>query len=176
MGPFATKVSKDGVSKDNSIFTGATQKGIGQQNAFGYGEIAPANAPGFDPVQMKPPETVTDTVKYISKGMLNLPKYKEIIEGIGYPGQRHSAGGITTVGRIYYGPGRYDYGRPPMPKGWIANFFYPVWEFGHLFFVADRWIALRWFRHFVGIFVCGFPFWLQMQWNMKMHADYKRTH
>merc|ERR1719152_214907 len=67
-----------------------------------------------------------------------MPKYKEIIEGFGYPGQRHSAGGLCTIGRIYYGPGRYDYGRVKMPKGWFQNFFYPFWEFGHLMFVADH--------------------------------------
>lgn len=57
---------------------------------------------------------------------------QEIIEGIGYPGQKNSHGGLCTLGRIYYGPGRYDYGRPKMPKGWVANFFYPLWEFGFL--------------------------------------------
>ena len=60
--------------------------------------------------------------------MQHLPQ--EIIEGIGYPGQKNSHGGLVTLGRIYYGPGRYDYGRPKMPKGWLANFFYPLWEFG----------------------------------------------
>ena len=57
---------------------------------------------------------------------------QEIIEGIGYPGQKNSHGGLCTLGRIYYGPGRYDYGRPKMPKGWVANFLYPLWEFGFL--------------------------------------------
>merc|ERR1719491_413040 len=160
----------------NSIFTGSAQKGRGQKQAFGYGEIAPGNAPGFDPVQVKPPETATDTVKYIAKGMTTLPTYKEIIEAIGYPGQKHSAGGITTVGRIYYGPGRYDYGRPVMPQGWFANYFYGFWEFGHLFFVADRWIALRHLRHVVGIAVCFFPMWCQMQWNVQMWDEFKKSH
>ena len=57
---------------------------------------------------------------------------QEIIEGIGYPGQKNSHGGLCTLGCIYYGPGRYDYGRPKMPKGWVANIFYPLWEFGFL--------------------------------------------
>lgn len=147
-----------------------------QKQAFGFGEVAPKGAPGFGDVQLKPAESVGETVKYIGEGMTNLPKYKELIEGIGYPGQKHSAGGITAVGRIYYGPGRYDYGRPPMPKGWFANFFYGFWEFGHVMFVADRWIAIRCLRHFVGIMVCFAPLWLQMQWNKKLWEDYKKTH
>merc|ERR1712151_441485 len=57
----------------------------------GHGEVAPKNAPGFGDVHLKPAETVGDTVKYISKSMTNPPKYKELIEGIGYPGQKHSA-------------------------------------------------------------------------------------
>mmetsp|Transcript_7437 Transcript_7437/g.17613 ORF Transcript_7437/g.17613 Transcript_7437/m.17613 type:complete len:171 (+) Transcript_7437:85-597(+) len=147
----------------------------GQKQAFGFGEVAPKGAPGFGEEQLKPPETVQDTTKYIWRGMTNPPKRKEIIEGFGYPGQKHSDGGITTVGRIYYGPGRYDYGRPPMPKGWFANYFYGFWEFGHLMFVADRWIAWRTLRHVLATAVCFFPFWLQMQWNVKMWEDYKKS-
>merc|ERR1719150_2103673 len=100
----------------------------GQTQAFGYGEVRPKDAPGFGDVHLKPAESVKDTAKYIWEGMTTPPRKKEIIEGIGYPGQKHSAGGITTVGRIYYGPGRYDYGRPIMPKTWFANFFYGFWE------------------------------------------------
>merc|ERR1712217_94884 len=125
---------------------------------------------------LKPAGSVSATAKYLIDAHTNIPKRKEIIEAIGYPGQRHSAGGISTVGRIYYGPGRYDYGRPVMPKGWLANYFYGFWEFGHLMFVADRWIAMRMFRHFVGIMVCFFPMWFQMQWNMKAWAEFKKTH
>mmetsp|Transcript_135134 Transcript_135134/g.341889 ORF Transcript_135134/g.341889 Transcript_135134/m.341889 type:complete len:183 (+) Transcript_135134:79-627(+) len=160
----------------NSIFTGSAQRSIGPKQAFGYGEVAPKGAPGFETVQLKPPETFTDTVKYISKGMATIPTKKEIVEAIGYPGQKHSAGGISTVGRIYYGPGRYDYGRPPMPAGWFANWFYGFWEFGHIMFVADRWIAMRYLRHFLGTAVCFFPMWLQMQWNMKAWDEFKKTH
>merc|ERR1719188_1276324 len=94
--------------------------------------------------------------------MTNPPKKKEIIEAIGYPGQRHSAGTVSTVGRIYYGPGRYDYGRPVMPKGWFANFFYGFWEFGHLMFVADRWTFIRQLRHLFGFSFFFFPFWWLM--------------
>merc|ERR1719263_1694727 len=99
----------------------------GQKAAFGYGEVNPADAPGMEKFQKLPPETVGDTVKYISKGMTTVPRRKEIIEALGYPGQKHSAGTITTVGRIYYGPGRYDYGRIKMPESWFANFFY-LWR------------------------------------------------
>eukprot|EP00435_Cladocopium_sp_Y103_P003761 s7938_g1.t1 len=85
-----------------------------RKQSFGYGDHAPPDAPGFGGEhQQYPPET-------------------EIIEGIGYPGQKNSHGGLCTLGRIYYGPGRYDYGRPKMPKGWVANFLYPLWEFGFL--------------------------------------------
>eukprot|EP00448_Togula_jolla_P024732 CAMPEP_0170591914 /NCGR_PEP_ID=MMETSP0224-20130122/12657_1 /TAXON_ID=285029 /ORGANISM="Togula jolla, Strain CCCM 725" /LENGTH=173 /DNA_ID=CAMNT_0010915809 /DNA_START=66 /DNA_END=587 /DNA_ORIENTATION=- len=144
----------------------------GQVQAFGFGEVDPKNAPGMLPVQKKPPETVEDTVNYIVKGF-SFPTRKEIIEGLGYPGQKHSAGGISTHGRLYYGPRRYDYGRPVMPKGWFANFFYGFWEFGHLMFVADRWQAIRWLRHFVMIGLCYFPFWLRMQWDLKELEEYK---
>ncbi|CAE7331550.1 unnamed protein product, partial [Symbiodinium pilosum] len=78
-----------------------------RRQSFGYGDHFPPNAPGVGGEhQLHPPETVQSTVKYISDNMTNVPKYKEIIEGIGYPGQKHSAGGLCTLGRIYYGPGR----------------------------------------------------------------------
>eukprot|EP00933_Yihiella_yeosuensis_P078231 TRINITY_DN8945_c0_g1_i1.p2 TRINITY_DN8945_c0_g1~~TRINITY_DN8945_c0_g1_i1.p2 ORF type:complete len:178 (-),score=25.45 TRINITY_DN8945_c0_g1_i1:78-611(-) len=144
-----------------------------RKQSFGYGDEAPKGAPGFGEHQLHPPETVTGTVKYISENMTNMPKYKEIIEGFGYPGQRHSAGGLCTIGRIYYGPGRYDYGRPKMPKGWFANYFYPFWEFGHLMFVADRWVAWRVLRHFLGIMICFLPFNYQMHRNKAQILDYK---
>ncbi|CAJ1413812.1 unnamed protein product [Effrenium voratum] len=148
-----------------------------RKQAFGYGDHAPPGAPGFGGAhQQAPAETLTDTVKYISENMTNPPKYKEIIEGFGYPGQKNSAGGLCTLGRIYYGPGRYDYGRPKMPKGWIANFFYPCWEFAHILFVADRWIAWRVFRHILAITLCYIPFNIQMHWNKQMIEDYKKTH
>eukprot|EP00927_Polykrikos_kofoidii_P024408 TRINITY_DN221_c0_g1_i1.p1 TRINITY_DN221_c0_g1~~TRINITY_DN221_c0_g1_i1.p1 ORF type:complete len:202 (+),score=9.20 TRINITY_DN221_c0_g1_i1:67-606(+) len=145
----------------------------GQKQAFGYGDVAPKDAPGFDPVQAKPPETIRDTVKYISKGMGTIPLRKEIVEALGYPGQKHSAGTISTIGRIYYGPGRYDYGQPKMPKSWFANFFYPFWEIGHLLFVADRWIAMRIVRHILGISFCFFPLWLTAQWNIQAWEEFK---
>ncbi|CAK0876411.1 unnamed protein product, partial [Prorocentrum cordatum] len=147
-----------------------------QKQAFGYGDVLPKDAPGLGDAMAHPPDTPAQTAKYIWKGMTNVPKRKEIIEGFGYPGQKHSAGGITTVGRIYYGPGRYDYGRPVMPKGWFQNFFYGFWEFGHLMFVVDRWIAIRQLRHFLGIMICFVPFWIQMQWNVQMWEDFKKTH
>mmetsp|Transcript_9586 Transcript_9586/g.13406 ORF Transcript_9586/g.13406 Transcript_9586/m.13406 type:complete len:178 (-) Transcript_9586:60-593(-) len=148
-----------------------------RKQSFGYGDHAPPDAPGFGGEhQQYPPETVSNTVKYISQNMTNPPKYKEIIEGIGYPGQKNSHGGLVTLGRIYYGPGRYDYGRPKMPKGWLANFFYPLWEFGHIFFVADRWIAWRVLRHIVAITICFIPMNIHMHWNARMMEDYKKTH
>merc|ERR1719282_570207 len=125
-----------------------------QKQAFGYGAVAPENAPGFGEGMVHPPDTLAQTATYIGRGMTNIPKKKEIIEGFGYPGQKHSAGGITTVGRIYYG----------------------FWEFGHLMFVVDRWIAWRQLRHFLGIMVCFIPFWIQMQWNVQMWEDFRKTH
>eukprot|EP00973_Karenia_brevis_P078214 10860842-Karenia_brevis.AAC.1 len=77
-----------------------------------------------------------------------------------------NSGLVTTLGRVYYGPGRYDYGRVVYPKGWLANFFYPVWEFCHLFFVADRWISMRMIRHMVGIGLCFYPLWLTHNWGV----------
>lgn len=158
----------------------ATVAGHGQRmrkQSFGYGDHAPPDAPGFGGEhQQYPPETVRNTVKYISENMTNPPKYKEIIEGIGYPGQKNSHGGLCTLGRIYYGPGRYDYGRPKMPKGWVANFFYPLWEFGHIFFVADRWLAWRALRHILAITICFIPMNIHMHWNARMMEDYKKTH
>jgi len=148
----------------------------GQVGSFGFGEVAPKDMPGSDPVQEKPPEPVQDTVKYISKGMMKIPMKKEIIEALGYPGQKHSWGAISTLGRIHYGPGRYDYGRPKMPKGWFPNFFYGFWEFGHCVFVVDRWMAMRCARHFLGIAACFFPFWLQMQWNVQAWEEFKEKY
>eukprot|EP00929_Paragymnodinium_shiwhaense_P081795 TRINITY_DN4289_c0_g1_i1.p1 TRINITY_DN4289_c0_g1~~TRINITY_DN4289_c0_g1_i1.p1 ORF type:complete len:176 (-),score=49.71 TRINITY_DN4289_c0_g1_i1:142-669(-) len=145
----------------------------GQKAAFGYGEVAPKDAPGFESFQKTPPESVGDTVKYLSKGMAKLPLRKEIIEALGYPGQKHSSGTLTTVGRIYYGPGRYDYGRPEMPKSWFANFFYCFWEAGHIMVVSDRWIMFRQIRHFVATFVCFCPLWLMAKWNVEAWEQFK---
>ena len=145
-------------------------------SAFGYGDAAPSNAPGFGEVYKTPPESIKDTIGYIGGGMMNVPKSKEIIEAIGYPGQKHSAGAITSVGRIYYGPGRYDYGRVKPPQGWFANWFYGFWEFGHLMFVTDRWIMMRQVRHLLGIGLCFFPMWLTACWNVEAWAEYKQTH
>jgi len=147
----------------------------GQKQAFGYGEVAPKDGPGFGKEYQVPPENVKDTVAYISGGMTKLPFRKELIEGIGYPGQKQSAGTVTTVGRIYYGPGRYDYGRVSRPKGWFANWFYGFWEFGHLFFVADRWIAIRWARHVIATLICYIPFYYQMKFQTEHWIGFKKT-
>ncbi|CAE7425940.1 unnamed protein product [Symbiodinium sp. CCMP2456] len=78
-----------------------------RRQSFGYGDPSPPNMPGIGGEhQLHPPETMQTTAKYFADNMTNVPKYKEIIEGIGYPGQKHSAGGLCTLGRIYYGPGR----------------------------------------------------------------------
>ncbi|CAE7831987.1 unnamed protein product [Symbiodinium sp. CCMP2592] len=89
------------------MLTSARRLGVRRAQSFGYGDPAPPNMPGIGGEhQLYPPETMQTTVKYFSDNMTNVPKYKEIIEGIGYPGQKHSAGGLCTLGRIYYGPGR----------------------------------------------------------------------
>ena len=50
-----------------------------RKQSFGYGDHAPPDAPGFGGEhQQYPPETVSNTVKYISQNMTNPPKYKEI--------------------------------------------------------------------------------------------------
>eukprot|EP00438_Fugacium_kawagutii_P008266 Skav206539 [mRNA] locus=scaffold504:231177:241421:+ [translate_table: standard] len=50
---------------------------VALKQSFGYGDHAPSNAPGFGGEhQQYPPETVGNTVKYISENMTNPPKYK----------------------------------------------------------------------------------------------------
>merc|ERR1711879_573369 len=116
----------------------------------------------------------------LSKGMSymeiadKLPIKKEIIEGIGYPGQKGSAGCVVTLGRITYGPHRYDYGRVKMPKGWFANYFYGFWELGHIFFVSDRWMLFRIIRHIVATYICFLPFWLTAEWNKQSWEQFKQ--
>ena len=52
-----------------------------RKQSFGYGDHAPPDAPGFGGEhQQYPPETVGNTVKYISENMTNPPKYKEIFQ------------------------------------------------------------------------------------------------
>merc|ERR1719507_1697322 len=118
----------------------------------------------------------TTPVPYIRDNLNDNSLRKNIIEGIGYPGQKHSWGGLTTYGRVYYGPDRYDYGRPKMPDGWAANYFFPIWEFCHICFVADRWFTIRWIRHFATIGICFFPMYLQMKWNVQLKKDFKKAH
>mmetsp|Transcript_63127 Transcript_63127/g.150495 ORF Transcript_63127/g.150495 Transcript_63127/m.150495 type:complete len:168 (+) Transcript_63127:91-594(+) len=126
---------------------------------------------GADGKTVTAPESVQDT-KASVMSVFTPPTRRDIIEAIGYPGQRHFCGGIVTVGRINYGPGRYDYGRPVMPKGWFANFFYGFWEFGHVMLVSDKWIFLRQVRHIVATLFCAAPFMLTEKWNKaNMEAD-----
>ena len=47
---------------------------------------------------------------------------------------------------------------------------------GHIFFVADRWIAWRVLRHIVAITICFIPMNIHMHWNARMMEDYKKTH
>merc|ERR1719316_693865 len=140
--------------------------------------------PGFGGTEMqKPPETVKDTVEYFRKSFFTMPTKHEIIEAIGYPGQKGGActqqGCIMTLGRINYGPGRYDYGRPKTPKTWFANFFYGFWEFGHLMFVVDRWIFMRMIRHFLGTMLFFYPLYLTSKWHCEEQAyqkEWKASH
>ncbi|CAE7331557.1 unnamed protein product [Symbiodinium pilosum] len=84
--------------------------------------------------------------------------------------------GALVIGSFGLASRGYDYGRPKMPKGWFANFFYPLWEFGHILFVTDRWIAWRLLRHILGITICYIPLNIQMQWNKQMMEEYKKHH
>merc|ERR1719272_2820798 len=134
--------------------------------------------PGFGGKEMQhPPETVKDTVEYFRKSFFTLPTKEEIIEAIGYPGQKGSKstnnGTVMTLGRLNYGPGRYDYGRPVMPKSWFGNFFYGFWEFGHLMFVTERWIAMRLVRHVLGTMLFFIPLWLTSVWHVKEQENKK---
>mmetsp|Transcript_94169 Transcript_94169/g.172599 ORF Transcript_94169/g.172599 Transcript_94169/m.172599 type:complete len:158 (+) Transcript_94169:92-565(+) len=123
------------------------------------------------------PATASSTF-HVDK-LLTPPTKAEIVEAIGYPGQKGGQstrmGFLCTLGRLYYGPGRYDYGRIVMPQGWFANFFYPVWEFYHLMFVADRWIMMRMARHFIGISLFFYPLWLGHNWSMAEQEYFKKT-
>ena len=148
----------------------------GYKNAFGKGDIVPADGFGYQAYQKMPPSTPAGWAKYFGAAFTTLPKYKEIIEGIGYPGQKHNMGGMTNVGRIYYGPGRYDYGRVKMPKGWFSNFFYGLWEFFHIFFVVDRNLLIRSLKHLTFIGLCYFPMYLNMKWTAEMWNEFKKTH
>eukprot|EP00429_Kryptoperidinium_foliaceum_P080425 CAMPEP_0176222058 /NCGR_PEP_ID=MMETSP0121_2-20121125/20039_1 /TAXON_ID=160619 /ORGANISM="Kryptoperidinium foliaceum, Strain CCMP 1326" /LENGTH=72 /DNA_ID=CAMNT_0017561261 /DNA_START=53 /DNA_END=268 /DNA_ORIENTATION=- len=49
------------------------------RGAFGFGDPAEPGAPGFKEFQAKPPETVSDTVKYLAEGTFKAPLRKEII-------------------------------------------------------------------------------------------------
>merc|ERR1711862_697187 len=131
-------------------------------------KVSSANLPGFGGPEMQGPPPPKLWGAYLKRVFTTPPTKDEIIEGIGYPGQKGnsstSSGGMLMLGRLYYGPGRYDYGRPVMPKSWIANYFYGFWEFFHLFFVADRWIFIRALRH-IGAIAFIFCFFEKLrQW------------
>ena len=116
------------------------------------------------------PETISDTVESV-KEVFTPPTKDDIKEAIGYPGQPTISAGITGLARLNYGPGRYDYGRVVMPKGWFANYFYGAWEFGHIIFVSDKWFLLRQARHVFAIGFFFFPLWLTSYYNVKMHEE-----
>ena len=63
-----------------------------RKQSFGYGDHAPPDAPGFGGEhQQYPPETVGNTVKYISENMTNPPKYKEMAGVWGWASLWHRA-------------------------------------------------------------------------------------
>eukprot|EP00746_Dinoflagellata_sp_MGD_P165279 gnl/MRDRNA2_/MRDRNA2_94455_c0_seq1.p1 gnl/MRDRNA2_/MRDRNA2_94455_c0~~gnl/MRDRNA2_/MRDRNA2_94455_c0_seq1.p1 ORF type:complete len:164 (+),score=24.54 gnl/MRDRNA2_/MRDRNA2_94455_c0_seq1:78-569(+) len=116
------------------------------------------------------PETMEDTMASV-KEVFTPSNTADMKEAIGYPGQKTIAAGITGLARLNYGPGRYDYGRPVMPKGWFANYFYGAWEFGHIILVSDKWFLLRQARHIFAIGFFFFPLWLTSYYNVKMHEE-----
>mmetsp|Transcript_44782 Transcript_44782/g.118778 ORF Transcript_44782/g.118778 Transcript_44782/m.118778 type:complete len:162 (-) Transcript_44782:160-645(-) len=119
-----------------------------------------------------PPETIQETLDSV-KSVVTPATKSDFWEALGYPGQKHASGVFVTVGRNSYGPGRYDYGRPLRSGSWFHNFFYGVWEFGHLFLVADKWIAMRWVRHFVATAICLYPMLLMGRWTREEHLEFK---
>merc|ERR1719223_1094064 len=124
-----------------------------------------------------PPQNIKDTAEYFRKAFFTLPRKDEIIEAIGYPNQKGSQttnnGCVMTLGRLHYGPGRYDYGRIVMPKSWFGNWFFFLWEFGHLMFVSERWIFMRFVKHviFTGIFF--FPLMMSSKWHKQEQDNQK---
>jgi len=125
---------------------------------------------GMSGETLSAPEDLKGTVASV-KEVFTPPTKSDVTEAIGYPGQKQASGGIAGLARLNYGPGRYDYGRVQMPKGWFANYFYPAWEFGHLMFVVDKWFLLRQFRHIFAIGFFFFPLWLTAYYNVKMHEE-----
>mmetsp|Transcript_43707 Transcript_43707/g.100905 ORF Transcript_43707/g.100905 Transcript_43707/m.100905 type:complete len:168 (+) Transcript_43707:85-588(+) len=158
-------VARLALRRSNALLSGA-----GPIVSYGRHPLGSAYAgeAGADGKTLKPPETFEETKESI-KAVFTPNTRRDLIEAIGYPGQRHFCGGITTLGRINYGIGRYDYGRPLMPKGWFQNIFYPCWEFGHLFFVVDKWIFLRVIRHVVATAFCAAPWLLIGKWSKELN-------
>merc|ERR1712194_783513 len=110
-----------------------------------------------------------------------MPRRREIVEALAYPAQPQTNGVLVTIGRLYYGPGRYDYGRLKMPEGdsfgaWLKNFFFPVWELQHILFVADRWTFYRTLKHFIFIPLFFLPMYIQSKWNVAAWKEYKAAH
>lgn len=114
----------------------------------------------------KTPETVAEFKKSVQE-ILTPPTKHEVMEGVGYLGQKHGSGGITTLARIDYGPHRYDYGRPTMPTSHFGCFFYGAWEFGHIMLVSDKYVTIRFWRHIFGALVFFTPAFLLSEHNRK---------
>eukprot|EP00747_Dinoflagellata_sp_TGD_P153907 gnl/TRDRNA2_/TRDRNA2_177446_c12_seq1.p1 gnl/TRDRNA2_/TRDRNA2_177446_c12~~gnl/TRDRNA2_/TRDRNA2_177446_c12_seq1.p1 ORF type:complete len:176 (+),score=35.87 gnl/TRDRNA2_/TRDRNA2_177446_c12_seq1:76-603(+) len=129
------------------------------------GTIQPGSdaPPGLTGETRKPPETIGETMSSVRE-VFTPSNYSDLKEGMGYFGQKHST---QFVSRYHYGPGRYDYGRPPAPKTWFANYFYPFWEFGHICLVSDKWISIRFTRHILFTFIFFLPYYHKSYCNKR---------
>merc|ERR550514_214256 len=126
----------------------------------------PVVEPNIKDQTKKTPETPAEMLKS-AKEIFTPPTKHELREGIGYPGQKHGSGGLTTLARIDYGPHRYDYGRPTMPTSYFGCFFYGAWEFGHIMLVSDKYVSIRFFRHIFGSIMFFIPAFLLSEHNRK---------
>jgi len=148
----------------------------GFYQSFGYGSPIREDGLGYQSFDRQPPTNLADWGRYLAAAFTTPPNKKELIEGIGYPQQQHCEGGITNYGRIYYGPGRYDYGMVVRPKSWFGNWFYFVWEIFHMLFVLDRNITIRYFKHFIFITLCYLPMYWNILKTAEMWNEFKKSH
>merc|ERR1719326_2662955 len=126
----------------------------------------PVIEPNIKQQTMKTPETPAEMLKSAQE-IFTPPSATELREGIGYLGQKHGSGGLTTLARIDYGPHRYDYGQPKMPTTYFGCFFYGAWEFGHIMFVSDKYVSIRFIRHIIGTIVFFTPCYIISEMNRK---------
>lgn len=126
----------------------------------------PVIEPNIKEQTQKTPETPAEMMKS-AKEIFTPASKAEWREGIGYLGQKHGSGGLTTLARIDYGPHRYDYGQPTMPKTWFGCFFYGAWEFGHIMLVSDKYCSIRFMRHGLGTIIFFTPFYILSEMNRK---------